>query len=75
MSKFYKAIQDLNDKYILLDLLLEEFDKALANTTEVNAIYDDECSHYYTDVTVIDEDGIVELRKIYDKLEEIIKEN
>ena len=71
----YNAIQKLNDKYYELEQLLIDFDKALANTTEINAIYDDECSHYYTDVTVMDEDGLYELKKIYDRLEKIVKEN
>lgn len=71
----YNAIQKLNDKYLELEQLLTDFDKVLANTTEINVIYDEECGHYYTDVTVIDEDGIAELRKIYDKLEKIVKEN
>ena len=71
----YNAIQKLNDKYLELEQLLTDFDEVLADTTEVNAIYDDECGHYYTGITVIDEDGIAELRKIYDKLEKIVKEN
>ena len=71
----YNAIQKLNDKYLELEQLLTDFDKVLANTTEINVIYDEERGHYYTDVTVIDEDGIAELRKIYDKLEKIVKEN
>ena len=71
----YNAIQKLNDKYLELEQLLIIFDKVLANTTDVNAIYDDERGHYYTDVTVIDEDGLYKLKKIYDRLEKIVKEN
>ena len=37
----YNAIQKLNDKYLELEQLLTDFDKVLANTTEINVIYDE----------------------------------
>lgn len=68
----YNEIQKLNDKYLELKQLLTDFDTALANTTDVDIVYDDENGNYYSNVTVMDEDGLYELKKIYDRLEKII---
>ena len=68
----HSLIQSLNDKYLDLEVLLTEFDEALANTVEVTVVNDGELGKEYSVMYCIDEDGIVELQKIYDRLEKII---
>lgn len=72
MVSMNSLIQSINDKSIELDLLLTEFNSALLDTREVYLIDDDESGTYKYSAIVIDEEGIKELEKIYEKLEKII---
>lgn len=62
----------LNDKYLDLQVLLTEFDEALANTVEVETFFEDETGRHPYTAYCIDEDGIFELQKIYNRLEKIV---
>lgn len=66
-------INCLNDKVLDLESLLTEFDEAIANQVEVNTVYDGELGREYGTMNCIDEDGIYELKKVYDKLEDIVR--
>ena len=66
-------INCLNDKVLDLEMLLTEFDKALANQVEINTVYDGELGREYGTMNGIDEDGIDELKKVYNKLEDIVR--
>ena len=67
-------IQRLNDKYLELYQLSEDFDKALANTTTVQTIEEDENGRWCGEQEVIDDYGINDLKKIYDRLEKILED-
>ena len=66
-------IQSLNDKYLELEVLLTEFDEALANQVDIDTVYEGEQGIEYGNMRVLDEDGVSELQKIYDRLEKIIR--
>jgi len=66
-------INCLNDKVLDLELLLTELDAAIANQVEVNTVYEGELGREYGSMHCIDEDGIYELKKVYDKLEDIVR--
>lgn len=66
-------IQSLNDKYLELEVLLTKFDEALANQVDIDTVYEGEQGIEYGNMRVLDEDGVSELQKIYDRLEKIIR--
>lgn len=66
-------IQSLNDKSIELDQLLTDFDKALADTVEIETYWEDETGRHSGTIDTYSEEGIEELRKIYRKLEKILE--
>lgn len=72
-NSMYNLIQSLNDKYLDLSVLLTEFDEALANKVTICTEYEDEEGRHHGKIDTYDEDGIEELRKIYDKLEKIVE--
>lgn len=72
-NSMYNLIQSLNDKYLDLSVLLTEFDEALANKVTIYTEYEDEEGIHRGEIDTYDEDGIEELRKIYDKLEKIVE--
>ena len=74
MTSMNNLIQTLNDKHLDLVLLLKDFNKVLSNTVETPTVCEDVTGRCYTNIRVIDEDGVHELEKIYDKLERIIGE-
>ena len=67
-------IQKLNDKYLDLDQLLTDFDKALAYTVEIETYWDDETGRHSGTLYTYSEEGVDELRKIYYRLEKILEE-
>lgn len=67
-------IQRLNDKYLELYQLSKDFDKALANTTTVQTVEEDENGRWYGEQEVIDDYGINDLKRIYDRLEKILED-
>jgi len=72
MSSLYKLSQLINDKSIELDVLLTELDEALANTVTIQTVYEDETGRHFGEIDTYDEDGVDELRKLYNKLDELI---
>ena len=66
-------IQKLNDKYLDLDQLLTDFDKALADTVTIYTVYEGETGREYGEIDTYSEEGIDALRKIYDRLERILE--
>ena len=72
-SDMNSLIQSLNDKYLELEVLLTEFDEALANQVDIDTVYEGEQGIEYGNMRVLDEDGVSELQKIYDRLEKIIR--
>lgn len=72
-NSMYNLIQSLNDKYLDLSVLLTEFDEALANKVTIYTVDEDEMGRHHGEIDTYDEDGIEELRKIYDKLEKIVE--
>ncbi len=66
-------IQSLNDKSIELDQLLTDFDKALADTVEIETYWEDETGRHSGVINTYDEDGIDQLKKIYYRLEKILE--
>lgn len=73
MSNINNLIQSLNDKYLELSVLLTEFDEALANKVTIYTVYEDETGRHHGEIETYDEDGIDELKKIYDRLEQILE--
>ena len=67
-------IQRLNDKYLELYQLSKDLDKALANTTTVQTVEEDENGRWYGEQEVIDDYGINDLKRIYDRLEKILED-
>ena len=65
-------IQTLNDKYLDLEVLLTEFDELLGNLVKIDTVYEGENGIEYGELQTLDEDGVEELRKLYDRLEEIV---
>ena len=72
-SDMNSLIQSLNDKYLELEVLLTKFDEALANQVDIDTVYEGEQGIEYGNMRVLDEDGVSELQKIYDRLEKIIR--
>lgn len=66
-------IQKLNDKYLDLEQLLTDFDKALADKVTIYTVYEGEMGREYGEIDTYDEDGIDQLKKIYDRLEKILE--
>lgn len=67
-------INCLNDRVIDLEALLTELDETIANQVEVNTVDEGESGREYGTMYCIDEDGIRELIKIHQKLEDVIRE-
>ena len=61
-------INCLNDKVLDLEQLLTEFDEVLANQVEINTVDDGELGKEYGTMYCIDECGINELKKVFEKL-------
>lgn len=66
-------IQTLNDKSIELEQLLTDFDKALADTVEIETYWEDETGRHNGVINTYDEDGIERLKGIYYRLEKILE--
>jgi hypothetical protein len=66
-------IQTLNDKSIELDQLLTDFDRALADTVEIETYWEDETGRHNGEINTYDEDGIERLKGIYYRLEKILE--
>ena len=73
-NKLYDLVQILNDKSLDLDILLKDFDNLLGNLQEIPTTYENWdgniCNGFITTLT---EEGIEELKKIYDRLEKIVE--
>lgn len=73
-KSIYNLVQVLNDRSLDLDILLKDFDNLLGNFQEIPTTYTDwegnTCNGF---ITTLSEEGIEELRKIYDRLEKIVE--
>lgn len=67
----YNEIQKLNDKYLELDAIITEMDKALGQTVEIETVYEDETGRHRGTARVLDEDSIWILSKLLDRLEKV----
>ena len=63
----------LSDMYLDLEILLTDFDKALADKVEIETYWEDETGRHSGTIDTYSEEGIEELRKIYYKLEKILE--
>ena len=73
-KSIYNLVQILNDRSLDLDILLKDFDNLLGNLQEIPTTYTNWdgniCNGF---ITTLNEEGIEELRKIYDRLEKIVE--